>query len=75
MWASLRANIPNFHTNNIKFHAFVGERLVSECLTRCADAFFEAGVDPEAIVAVSVVYYQHTAQEKLGEEKGTAKED
>ena len=51
--ADSRTNIPHLHTKDIKLDTFVGKRLVPECLARGTDAFFEAGVDPETVVAVS----------------------
>jgi hypothetical protein len=49
----LRTNIPNLDAEDIELDALIGERLVAESLAGFADAFFEAGVHPEAVAAVS----------------------
>lgn len=38
--ANSSTNIPHLYADDIELDAFIGERLVPECLARCTDAFF-----------------------------------
>lgn len=49
----LRANIPNFNTQHVKFGSFLAERLVTEGRAAVTNPLAKTLVNPQAVVTVS----------------------
>ena len=58
----LRSDVPDFQADDVKFRAFVAQRLVAECRARARDAVLKARVDPETVVSIAAARFSSVSK-------------